>query len=281
MLDALLNTLPEAIAASYRDPMYFDLIVVTLYLSIAAFLIFALPWTLLAYFDPEPLRKYKIQQKPFQVKKYFWPNIGRITMNSTIMLLLMTAIWPLFQQISTIHTGEFPVWYVLLAQLAFFIFFDDFIYYWLHRSMHHPWLLKHVHGVHHRIKNTCALDGNYFHWAEFVATGAIALIPPLLIGAHLYVVYIWIIIRQFEAADGHCGYDLPKNPVKLMPFYHGAVYHDFHHARFKGNYSGFLSYLDKFMGNTYIPSYLTYQANKDKGLVPADANANNRKRKHN
>lgn len=128
--------------------------------------------------------------------------------------------------------------------------------------MHHPLLLRHVHVVHHRIKNTCALDGNYFHWLEFVATGLLTMFGPLLVGAHLYVFWLWIIIRQFEAADGHCGYDFPYNPVKLIPFYHGAVYHDFHHARFKGNYAGFLSYLDKFMGKTYVPEYLRYRANK-------------------
>lgn len=281
----VLNSVAESLPALaswldyYHDPLFLPLIVGTLYLSIAAFLLFAIPWTLLAYLDPKSLQKFKIQQKPFQVKKYLLPNLGRIIINSTIMLLLLILSWPLFLQINTVYTGNMPAWYIIIAQLVFFIFLDDFIYYWLHRSMHHPWLLKHVHGVHHRIKNTCALDGNYFHWAEFVATGAIALIPPLIVGAHLYVLWIWIIIRQFEAADGHCGYDLPKNPVKLIPFYHGAVYHDFHHARFKGNYSGFLSYLDRFMGQTYIASYLDYVKNRHLGMPPAEANPNNKKRK--
>jgi methylsterol monooxygenase/4-alpha-methyl-delta7-sterol-4alpha-methyl oxidase len=181
----------------------------------------------------------------------------------------------LFRHINSIHLGELPAWYIIIGQLIFFIILDDFLYYWMHRSMHQRWILRHIHGVHHRIKNTCALDGNYFHWVEFVATGLLALVPPLLVGAHLYVLYIWIIIRQFEAADGHSGYDFPNNPAKLIPGYHGAIYHDFHHAKFKGNFAGFLSYLDRWMGNTYIPSYLTYQANRKKGLPPAEANENN------
>lgn len=278
-MESILGYLPSLLAQAYQDPMYFDLVVCTLYLSIAAFLVFALPWTLLAYIDPVQLRKYKIQDKPFQVRQYFWPNIGRITMNSTIMLVIMTLIWPLFREINTIHSGELPAWYWIVAQIIFFILLDDFLYYWMHRSMHNPWLLKNVHGVHHRIKNTCALDGNYFHWAEFVATGMLALLGPLLVGAHLYVVYLWIIIRQLEAADGHTGYDLPYNPMKLIPFYHGATYHDFHHARFKGNYSGFLSYLDGLMGKTHVPSYLEYADNRRSGLLPVDANINNKKKR--
>jgi plant 4alpha-monomethylsterol monooxygenase len=252
----------QQVLASYQDPLFMPLVVGSTVLSAMAFLCFALPWTLLAFIDPARLRRFKIQQKPFQVRRYFWPNIARISINSSIMLLLMVLAWPIFRHINTIHTGELPAWYWIILQMGVFIVLDDFLYYWMHRTMHHPLLLRHVHVVHHRIKNTCALDGNYFHWLEFVATGLLTMLGPLLLGAHLYVFWLWIIIRQFEAADGHCGYDFPYNPVKLIPFYHGAVYHDFHHARFKGNYAGFLPYLDKWMGNTYVPEYLRYLAAK-------------------
>ena len=257
-LVSLQEFLPLIYVQVFQDPMYWQVGVYTLLISITTFLLFSLPWTLLAYIDPKSLQKYKIQDKAFQVKRYFLANLARIAINSCIFLVILTLVWPLFTMFNTIHTGDFPAWYIVIAQLTFFIFLDDFLYYWLHRAMHTRWLLVNVHSVHHRIKNTCALDGNYFHWFEFLATGSLALVAPLILGAHLYVLWIWIIIRQFEAADGHCGYDLPYNPVKLIPLYHGAVYHDFHHARFKGNYSGFLSYLDGFMGNTYIPQYLTY-----------------------
>ena len=261
-INSLLSSLPLIYQQTFQDPMYWQMGVLTLLISVGTFLLIALPWTVLAYFDPVSLQKYKIQKKPFQVGKYFLPNLARILINSSIFLILLTLSWPLFQHINTIHTGEFPAWYWVIAQLALFIFLDDFLYYWMHRAMHTRWLLVNVHSVHHRIKNTCALDGNYFHWIEFAATASLALVAPIILGAHLYVLWIWIVIRQFEAADGHCGYDFPYNPVKLIPFYHGAVYHDFHHARFKGNYAGFLSYLDGFMGNTYVPQYLAYLKEK-------------------
>jgi methylsterol monooxygenase/4-alpha-methyl-delta7-sterol-4alpha-methyl oxidase len=163
--------------------------------------------------------------------------------------------------------GPLPVWYWIAAQIVFFTLLDDFLYYWMHRLLHVRWLLRHVHAVHHRIKNTCAMDGNYFHWLEFVLTGTLSLVGPLLIGAHVYVVWIWIVIRQFEAADGHCGYDFPLNPMRLFPLYKGPAYHDFHHARFKGNYAGFLPYLDSLMG-TYIKDYLTYVAQRKARRLP-------------
>src|SRR5690554_1210673 len=101
----------------------------------------------------------------------------------------------------------------------------------MHRAMHKGWLLKHVHSVHHRIRNTSALDGNYFHWIEFVMTASLALVGLILLGVHGYVHWLWIIVRQLEAADGHCGYDIPWNPMHWLPVYKGPVYHDFHHAR--------------------------------------------------
>ena len=245
----------------YNDPWFWMFPMATLAISLIAFLSVATPWTIVAWLDPASLRKYKIQQKPFEFKQFFWPSIIRIIINNIILVGLLIVAWPLMKQ-TGVHAQEVPVWYVIIAQLLFFVLFDDFLYYWMHRAMHSRWLLVNVHSVHHRIKNTCALDGNYFHWIEFAATASLALVAPIILGAHLYVLWIWIIIRQFEAADGHCGYDLPYNPVKLIPFYHGAVYHDFHHARFKGNYAGFLSYLDGFMGNTYVPQYLKYIAAK-------------------
>lgn len=245
--------------ALYQDPMFLQLPVATLALSVGSFLLFAAPWTLLAWIDPLWARPYKIQQKPFQVTTYFWPNLARITLNSTMMLLLLLLTWPLLR-LSNIHSGDIPAWYIWVLQIAFFLLLDDFLFYWMHRWFHeNKWILKNIHSVHHRIRNTCALDGNYFHWVEFVLIGSLAMVGPILVGCHLYVLYAWIIIRNLEAADGHAGYDFPWNPLRFLPLYDGPVYHDFHHARFKGNYAGALHYVDRYFG-TYIKEYLDYKA---------------------
>lgn len=258
--------------ALYSEPWFWQFPVTTLAISVIAFLSFSLPWTLLAWLDPKPLQRFKIQQKPFEVGKYFLPTLARIAINSSIMFLILLAIWPLLR-FSTIQSTHLPSWPVIVLQLLFFVFLDDFIYYWMHRYMHeNKWLLKHVHSVHHRIRNTCAINGNYFHWAEFVATASIALIPPMLVGAHIYVLWAWIIFRQLEASDGHCGYDIPWNPAHWLPLYEGPVYHDFHHKRFQGNYAGFLPYLDRYMGGTYIKEYLQYRAARKTGMLPAQVN---------
>lgn len=264
----------------FQDSWFWQFPVTTLLISIGAFLLFALPWTFLAWLDPVSLRRYKIQDKPFEVGKYFLPSLARIVINSSILFILLMLVWPILR-LMPLHNTELPAWYIIVLQLLFFIWLDDFLYYWAHRYLHeNKWLLRHVHSVHHRIRNTTAINGNYFHWAEFVMTVTIMLIPPILVGAHIYVLWAWVIFRQYEASDGHCGYDIPYNPAHWLPVYEGPVYHDFHHKKFQGNYAGFLPYLDRFMGNTYIKEYLTYRQARKEGLSPEQINQDVLKRKN-
>jgi len=253
----------------YRDPMFWKFPVLTLLISVGAFLIFALPWTLLAWFDPVWARPYRIQDRPFDVYKYLPDTLRRIALNSLIVLGLLVVAWPLLR-LSAIHDGPVPPWYVFVGSIVFFLLLDDFLYYWMHRWMHeNRWLLKHVHSVHHRIRNPSAIAGNHFHWLELAMTAGLALTGPLLLGSHLMVVWAWMVIRQWEAVDGHTGYDLPIDPGHWLPGYEGSAYHDFHHNRFQGNYAGFLPFWDRVF-NTYVPEYLQWRRNRGKrgGLVP-------------
>lgn len=254
----------------YLDPWFWSFPAATLFLSVGVFLGLALPVTWLAWAEPEWLKKYKIQDKAMPIAKYFWPSLGRLLVNNIVLAVLLVLSWPLLK-LSGIHQGDMPAWYIVIAQLIFFVFLDDFLYYWMHRYFHeNTWLMRHVHSVHHRVRNTCAINGNYMHWFEFSATAGLMLLGPILLESHIYVVYIWVIIRQYEAVDGHAGFDIPWNPAHWLPVYEGPVYHDYHHARFKGNYAGALPYLDRFMGNTYVKGYLEYRETRKQGYLPLE-----------
>lgn len=244
----------------YQEPMFWLYPMGTLAISIVAFLLFALPYTLLAWLDPPALRRFKVQAGPFQVGRWLGGSLGRLFGNALLMAGLLVLAWPVLRH-SPIHTGALPAWWVIGLQLLLFIFLDDFLYYWMHRTLHKGWLLRRVHSVHHRIRQTCAINGNYFHPLEFILTASLALVGPLLVGAHLYVLWMWIALRQFEAADGHSGYVFPWNPGHLLPLYEGAGYHDFHHSQYQGNFAGFLPYLDRFFGS-YARGYLAWRAER-------------------
>ena len=266
-MDGALETL-NGLLAIYQEERFFYVAVCSALLSIGAFLLFALPWTWVAWKDPVSLRKYRVQGRELPVKRWFLPSLGRFAVNNVLSFGGMLLAWPLIRSLPGIHLGPLPPWYVMGGQVVFFIILDDFLYYWMHRTLHTRWLYKHVHSVHHRITAPFALTGNYMHALEFVWTSTLVLIGPSLVGAHVVTLWIWIVFRQFEAADGHSGYDVPWNPGLLFPFYKGPAYHDFHHRRFFGNYAGFFAYLDKLFGGTYSKGYEDYRRARPEGVAP-------------
>lgn len=248
MSPELLHTL----SGWYREPLFWLFPVATGLVSMAAFLVFAAPLTWLAVRNPAWARRHRIQSRH---DKHVGTGaaLRRWLLNNLLALLTAAALWPLFR-LSGVHAGPLPAWWVVAAQLLFFIYLDDFLYYWFHRAMHRPWLLRHIHGVHHRIYAPRAIAGHYMHPVEYGLTGLIVLIGPMLVGAHLLTVWLWVAFRQWEAAEGHCGYDLPWSPTRWLPFSDGAAHHDYHHARINGNFAGFLRWTDALFG-TLAPGY--------------------------
>lgn len=237
----------DTLVGWYREPLFLLFPVATTLLSAAAFMAFALPLTRLAARDPAWARPYRLQSRPPREQQLVRPSIRSWARNNALMLLGVTALWPVLR-LSGVHAGPRPPWWQVGLSLVFFFYLDDFLYYWFHRAFHTRWLYRRVHAWHHRIVTPWAVTGNYMHPLELSLTGAIALVGPLLLGSHVVTVWAWFVWRQWEAAEGHCGYDFPWSPSRLFPGSDGARHHDMHHARVKGNYAGFTPIWDRVFG---------------------------------
>lgn len=233
--------------ASYRDPLFWRFPIATVALSAFAFLLFAAPLTFLAARDPPALRRYRLQARPPRPQRLLRPALWSWLRNNLLLLSLVVLAWPALRR-SGIHDGPRPPLWLSAVQVLLFVYLDDLLYYFMHRLMHVPWLFKRVHGLHHRIRAPWAITGHYMHPIEYLLTGALALVGPLLLSVHVVTLWLWVACRQWEAAEGHSGYDLPGSPSHLIPFGDGAVHHDFHHARVRGNYGGFLPVVDLLLG---------------------------------
>ena len=260
----------------YSEPLFWLFPVASTVIGIVAFQLWALPMTWLAWKDFASLRPYRIQDRSIDVGYWLKASYRKMAVNYLVGFVGIVLSWPLLRY-SGVHAGPLPVWYVIVAQLIFFILLDDFLYYWMHRAFHTPWLFKHVHSVHHRVRTPCAIAGNYLHWGEYLATISLLLVGPVLVGAHVAVIWLWVVLRQLEAAHGHCGYDLPWDLSRYIPLYDGASYHDFHHGRFKGNFAGALGYIDKWF-KTRSAGYSDYESRREQGATPAQAWAEQRSR---
>jgi 4-alpha-methyl-delta7-sterol-4alpha-methyl oxidase len=245
----------------YRDPLFWLFPFATALLTAVSFLLFAGILTWIDWRRPAWAERYRIQKREGQGKAVVGPAFRHFLINSLVTILAVFPLWPLLK-VSRVHSGELPEWWVLAGQFIFFLYLDDFLFYWLHRALHTKLLYKPIHSLHHRFNVPWSIAGHYLHPLEFILISMAAMSGPLLVGAHVVTVWVWIVFRQLISAEQHCGYELPWNPSRFFPFNGGTAFHDFHHARFRGNYAGFTLVWDRLFG-TLTPAYLEYQARPD------------------
>ena len=153
----------------------------------------------------------------------------------------------------TTHEVPFPSWTKMLWQIALFFVFEDAFHYWAHRAMHYGPLYKHIHKIHHEYVAPFGLAAEYAHPLEVLILGLGTIGGPFLLCAytkdlHILTVYIWIVLRLFQAVDAHSGYDFPISLHNWIPFWAGADHHDYHHMAFLGCYSTSFRWWDHFLG---------------------------------
>lgn len=255
-----------SVFAAYRDPLFFYFPVMGAISALAPLLLFMLPYTLIALRDPPSLACYKIQpnipaRKRQEQIDSIGPSLRSGAVNYTVSIFMLLVLWPLIRGLDRVHMQEIeePFGFAVRAfcELLFCIAFEDFIFYWSHRTLHHPKLYAWIHKKHHTYTAPIAINGLYMTPLEqnIILIGIMA--GPLLLGSHVYTVWAWMFFRNWETAEEHCGYDFPFNPTRLLPFYDGACYHDFHHAHFTFNYAAVFPVWDQIFG-TVAPGYAEY-----------------------
>jgi len=80
-----------------------------------------------------------------------------------------------------------------------------------HQALHTGILYKHIHKIHHKYSAPFGLAAEYAHPAEVFILGAGTILGPLIYcfftaNLHIITVYIWIVLRLFQAIDAHSGY---------------------------------------------------------------------------
>ncbi len=242
------------------DSFFFKVVIVSPLVSSAIFLLIAIPGSFISWRDPAALSNFRIQRKRLRVEKVVWPSIVWLLVNTLALMLVLAVLWP-FIKLSGVHDSPAPHALTMLWQIPLFVVIDDLLYYWVHRALHTKLLYRAIHSVHHRISAPWAIAGGYFHPVEYVLIMLCSLAGPFIIGAHLMTIWIWIALRQWAAAYGHCGYEFPWAPSRWIVIFPSPAYHDYHHSHFVGNYANYLSMLDTIFGTR-----------ADKGLEIKDKN---------
>ncbi|GMJ14506.1 ECERIFERUM 22, ECERIFERUM 1 [Hibiscus trionum] len=133
----------------------------------------------------------------------------------------------------------------------------EFLYYWLHRALHHHYLYSRYHSHHHSSIVTQPITSVIHPFAELTAYFLLFLIPIMttlltrtasIVAFAGYITYI-----DFMNIMGHCNFELVPNwvfsifpPLKYLMY--TPTFHSLHHTQFRNNYSLFMPIYDYMYG---------------------------------
>lgn len=129
--------------------------------------------------------------------------------------------------------------------LSFLVY--DTCFYWMHRLVHHPKLLKSVHRFHHDVHQPVPWTTNSERVLDGLLLNVYWLLAPLLLPIPLEVLVLHRLYDLITGILGHCGHEysgvfaLPPSPLV------GVTHHDQHHQFFSCNYAVHFTFWDKWM----------------------------------
>jgi lathosterol oxidase len=174
------------------------------------------------------------------------------TANAVVISLCYAAGWT---KLST-DASAFTWWQIGASFLGLLFLNDSWFYAW-HRALHHPWLYRRVHAVHHRSVDVNPFSSYSFHPFEAFILGSAMLPVVFLVPVYLPVLGLLQVVGLLNNLMSHLGYEfLPRWYSRLVPFrwLNTATFHNLHHTRMHGNFGLFFRFWDSVLG-TEVPDY--------------------------
>lgn len=205
------------------------------------------PWLLMDRFDY--FKRWKIQPEKTASKEMVGKCLKKLLKSHVFIQLPMQLMFHYVAPYFGFSLAlPLPKSRDLLWQIPTFFVIEDFYFYWIHRALHHKSVYRYVHKVHHEHTHPFGIAAEYSHPLETFFLGIGTLLGPLFFAKHMVTLWVWLFFRLMETVEDHSGYDVPWNPTNLIPFWGGAVHHDFHHKTFAGPYSSVFTWCDWMFG---------------------------------
>lgn len=196
------------------------------------------------------LRSYKIQPDKSNTPPLIRNCFLKVMRNHLLIVLpIIFVTHPVFDLMGTTHSVEsLPDFGTIALHIVFFVLVEDLVFYIGHRLLHLPYLYKNIHSVHHEHAAPFGLAAEYAHPIEVIFLGTATIAGPMIIGPHLFTLYLYLTLRAIQTVECHSGYDFPWSLNRWFPLYGGADFHDHHHRIHSGNYSSMFTWVDALMG---------------------------------
>ena len=202
------------------------------------------------------LFSWMVQSQKFSQYRIRTPTTYRITKTQKAINISLNGLLSLsFFAAVFYHLHEYLMYFdqrasavLMFGEVLGSLLLYDFMYYFLHRGMHHPKVMKYVHGVHHYARFPTSPESIYLHPAENLAGLALLLFAVSVVGpisaASLLLV---LFIHQSVNILVHCNLVLPHPAFRLINFW--ATKHDFHHGKhLNKNYASIFPFWDQMFG---------------------------------
>ncbi|CAJ1057254.1 lathosterol oxidase-like isoform X3 [Xyrichtys novacula] len=145
-------------------------------------------------------------------------------------------------------------WQEMILSIAGFLFFTDMCIYWIHRTMHHKNIYKHLHKQHHNFKIPTPFASHAFHPLDGFLQSLPYHVYPFIFPLHKVVyllLFVFVNVWTISIHDGD--YRIPGPLICLI---NGAAHHVDHHLYFNYNYGQYFTLWDRLGGSYRHPSAL-------------------------
>lgn len=207
--------------------------------------------------------EYRIIPDAFPTKELINECLRTNIIENVLLLpVILYFAYPMFVASGMTISTPFPSVGIILRDILISIVFNDTMFYWFHRMLHHPSIYKYIHKHHHRFNYSIGNAAKFAHPIE----DALANVAPTIAGclvmqSHIATLWIWLYIRLWETVYVHSGYSFPSCPFNWFPSIQGGPErHYFHHSHNVGCYGSFTCFWDSLCGTD--AAFDEYQAEK-------------------
>ncbi|KAM3287514.1 very-long-chain aldehyde decarbonylase CER1 [Capsicum chacoense] len=174
-------------------------------------------------------------------------------------IILSGILLYFFNTMLNFGASKLPLWRSDGVVMSIFLHAGpvEFLYYWLHRALHHHYLYSRYHSHHHSSIVTEPITSVIHPFAEHIAYFLLFAIPTLtsvftgtasLASLFGYITYIDVMNNM-----GHCNFEfIPKWIFSIFPplkyLMYTPSFHSLHHTQFRTNYSLFMPIYDYIYG---------------------------------
>lgn len=206
----------------------------------------------------------KVARRRIQAKAASFADIRREFLYSLLTALLFSLVgFGVFigSEIGffRVYGGDLPRAGRLAFEFIAVVLVHDTYFYWLHRAMHHRWLFRRVHRLHHKSRVPTPWASYAFAPQEALLEAAILPLAALAMPMHELTAFLFVWHMIIRNAVGHAGFELFPGwwlNAPLLRFVTTTTHHDLHHSHGGCNYGLYFTWWDRWMGTEH-PEYAT------------------------